>query len=73
MKPWIVRTSLALNLLILALCVGVWLGRDQIIQSVLGRLAAARISFFESFPAAPRRRMVRDVSRIAHQKSRDKR
>lgn len=53
MKPWIVRTSLALNLLILALCVGVWLGRDQIIQSVLERLAAARISFFESFPAAP--------------------
>ena len=52
MKPWIVRTSLALNLLILALCVGVWLGRDQIIQSVLERLAAARISFFDSFPGA---------------------
>lgn len=50
MKPWIIRTSLALNVLILALCVGVWLGRDQIIQSVLERLAVARISFFESFP-----------------------
>jgi lysophospholipase L1-like esterase len=50
MKPWIIRTSLALNVLILALCVGVWLGRDQIIQSVLERMATARISFFDSFP-----------------------
>jgi lysophospholipase L1-like esterase len=52
MNPWIIRTSLALNVLILAICVGVWLGRGLIIESVLERLAAARISFFESFPEA---------------------
>lgn len=52
MKIWIIRMSLALNVLILAVCVGVWLGRDQIIQFVLERLASARISFFESFPEA---------------------
>lgn len=31
MKPLIMRTSLAFNVLVLALCVGVWLGLDQII------------------------------------------
>lgn len=53
MKPWIFRISLALNVLILALGAGVWFARDQIIQSALERFAAARISFFESFPVTP--------------------
>jgi hypothetical protein len=32
MKPWMIRTSLALNLLVIAICVGVW--QDPIMPEV---------------------------------------
>lgn len=51
MKPWIVRTSLALNLLILALCAGVARSRpDNPVRARATRRGQNR--FFESFPGA---------------------
>lgn len=50
MKTWIFRISIALNIMIVILGVGVWLNKDVLIRKVVQTIYDARVSFFESFP-----------------------
>ena len=52
MKKWLVRISVALNILVLIAALGVWFNRDVIIGLVLAQMYAAKVSFFDSYPLA---------------------
>ena len=50
MKKWIFRLSIALNILVIVLALGVWIKRDVFIRAFLAELYAAKVNFFASFP-----------------------
>jgi hexosaminidase len=50
MKKWVVRISITLNILVIAVCAGAWFNRDVFIRAFVEQLYVARVSFFDSFP-----------------------
>jgi hexosaminidase len=50
MKSWIFRISIALNILVIVLVLGVWLNKAKFIRAYLAGIYTYHVSFFDSFP-----------------------